>query len=91
MSTSYHVYGFRPPDTKWIQMKRVYDACVEADIPVPDNVYAFFDYAKPDDLGVQVDLKPITTEWQNDDEWGCELELSKLPLYVKTIRFQVEW
>lgn len=56
MSMSTHVVGIVPPDDDWKKMKQVYDACVAANIDVPDNVWDFFNNEEPDDAGVLIDL-----------------------------------
>lgn len=83
--------GFRPPDEKWQKMKLVYDACVSAGIPIPDEVYSFFDGEAPDNSGVEVDISKIVKEWGDDSRSGFEIELSLLPKDVKVLRFYNSW
>ena len=42
MSTSSYVIGFKPPDKKWRKMKAARDACIDADIPIPEEVEYIF-------------------------------------------------
>ena len=91
MSTSIFVYGFRPPDEKYFSMKKAYEACVEAGIDIPKGISDFFENdLPPDPLGVKVDID----EWVNgsQDHWwdGLEVDLTKLPKDIKTIRIYVE-
>jgi len=50
------VYGIRPPDEKWRQMKAVYDACIVASVEIPEEVIEFFDGEAPIAEGVLLDL-----------------------------------
>lgn len=93
MSTS--VYGFKPPDEKWLEMKKVYDACVEAKIPIPKEVDCFFEGEKPDDSGVRVQLRDTECLRRYSDSDYCaegfELVIDKLPKDVKIVLFLNSW
>ena len=82
---SAHVIGFAPPDDEWRRMKAVWDACINANVPVPDYVAKFFDWQEPDERGVEVEIP--ATEWEDDLRDGYEIEVSKIPPQVKFIRF----
>ncbi len=69
MSMSTYVIGFKPPDSKWKEMKAIYDACEKGKISPPEEVIEFFD-GEPDINGVEVKLK--LKEW--DTEGGCGYE-----------------
>ena len=66
MSMSTHVYGFRPPDERWQQMKAVFDASKAAGIQVPIEVESFFENGEPDTSGQEVDLGEAVQEWRAD-------------------------
>lgn len=89
MSMHTYLVAFHPPDEKWRKMKSVYDACVGAGVKAPDEVYDFFNDEKPDESGVKIDLKghESVSLWSRDMEVGFEIDISKLPKGVKTIRF----
>lgn len=89
MSMSTHIVGFRPADDKWRKMKAVYDACQDAGTQVPDSVIRFFDYAPPDEAGVEVDIEKTdaVTEWRGDMREGFEVDLTQLPEGITVIRF----
>lgn len=87
MST--HVTGFAPPDEQWAKMKAIWDACMSADILVPDAVEEFFGSEDPDPLGVEVEL--TLREWRDGEREGYELDVASLPPQVKTIRFYNSW
>ena len=56
MAENFWILGFHPPNEKWQQMKKVWDACSEAEIEPPKDVSEFFDYSAPDERGVEVIL-----------------------------------
>jgi hypothetical protein len=96
MST--HVVGIKPPDEKWRQMKAVYDACIEAEVEIPEEVREFFEHDTPDDAGVVIDLdddyapSPAVSKWSDGKERsGFEVKLEELPEGIKIIRFYNAW
>ena len=93
MSMSTSVYGFAPPDATWIKMKKIWDACEEAGIAIPDDVGKFFGYETPDPAGVEVDLKKCGCAVEYSDEYrmGYQIDVDKIPSHVKTIRVVNSW
>jgi hypothetical protein len=91
MSMSTHIVAFRPADEKWLQMKSVYDACVNAGISIPKEVNQFFDYSTPDPVGVEVDVTEAANKWQDDSREGFEIDIRKLPKDVYILRFYNSW
>jgi hypothetical protein len=87
MST--HVEGFAPAGEEWQQMKAIWDACVAAQVRVPDEVINFFGGEPPDPRGVEVTI-PVR-EWKDGDSEGYELDLADIPVHVKTLRFYNSW
>lgn len=89
MSMSSSVYGIKPPDSRWLQMKAVYDACKNAGIEVPGDVDEFFEYEEPDEMGVVVNLEnePCCSEYSADMANGFEIDIAKLSKDVTAIRF----
>lgn len=94
MSMSTSVIAFQPPDEKWKKMKAVYDAAIEANIDVPEEVWDFFNGDPPEDSGVSINLsydhKDICQEWSDDMQNGYELDLEKLKdkfPHITKIRF----
>jgi hypothetical protein len=89
VSMSTHVIGFVPPDDEWQRMKKIWDACTEADVALPERVEKFFDFTKPDERGQEVDIphRPYRVEGCE----GIEVEIAKLPPNVKVIRFYNSW
>lgn len=89
MGMSSHVVGVRPPGGKWLEMKAAYDACLKADVPVPEEVRRFFGHDKPDDAGVIVPLEGSVCcrIWGDDSREGFEVDVTKLPPGVTVVRF----
>lgn len=88
MST--HVTGFAPADEQWAKMKAAWDACIAADVPVPDEVVDFFGDEEPDPAGVEVEL-PLR-EWNGGLAGaGYELDVSAIPSQVQVLRFYNSW
>jgi len=89
MSMSTHVVGFREPDEKWHEMKKVFDSCIAAKVEVPRSVYDFFGGSPPDPAGIemQLDLRPFRSEGSE----GFEIDVETLPKNIKTIRFWNSW
>lgn len=92
MSMSTHIVGFRPPDKKWNKMKEIWIACESEDVPIPEEVSAFFDHEPPGDRpGSEVDIGKSIRKWSDDSRQGFEVELAKLPPDVKVLRFYNAW
>lgn len=100
MSISYHVIGIKPPDEKWKRMKAVYDACMEADTSIPDEVTDFFEDQIPDDNGVVVHLANDYKDTERHQSVkqiskpglaGFNIDIAKLSKDVSIIRFEISW
>jgi hypothetical protein len=89
MGMSTHVIGFKPPDEKWKAMYKVWLACDEGDIELPEEVCDFFEGEPPDSAGVEINLENLDccVEYHNDFSAGYEIHTSKLPKDVQIIRF----
>ena len=92
MSMSTHCIGFKPTDDRWKKMKAVWDACYEAGVLLPNEVSRFFEFGQPDEAGVMVSQEILVycgalSDWEDEDANGFELDVSKLPEDVTTIRF----
>lgn len=88
MGMSTHVVGFRQPDAKWQKMKDAWDACEDAGVPIPEAVSDFFDGENPEDSpGMTVSLGSALTEWSGNSRGGYEVNITKLPIGLKIIRF----
>jgi len=74
-----------------IKMKAAYDACEQAGIAAPPEVYQFFDDVEPDPAGVEVDIEDIVRRVSpHDMADGYEIDLVELAQkypHVKTVRF----
>lgn len=85
MSLTISVYGIKPPDERWWQMKAVYDACCAANLALPEAVSTYFEYGDPDPKGVVVTIP--YEEGQTDDSDTYDVELTTLSPDIKIIRF----
>jgi hypothetical protein len=89
MSTS--VYGIKPPDEKWISMKKVWDSCKLAGVNPPEEVLEFFDHSIPDPKGVGVvidlDDHDCCSMYSEKMQNGLEIDVRKLPKGVFLVRF----
>ena len=83
MSVDYMVEGIVPPDEDWKKMKKIWDACKEAGVRPPNEVYDYFDGNDPDELGQVVDIK------QKECDRGYEVYLKDIPAKVKILRFAI--
>ena len=83
------VYGIKPPNERWKRMKAIWEACDEADIPIPDEVDEYFDCGAPDEKGVIVEIP--SEKYSEEASSGFEIDLDKLPKDVKRIRFLNSW
>lgn len=94
MSMSTNVVGIVPPDDEWKKMKKIWDACKEAGIEPPKDVWAFFNDEYPDAAGgiiEQEKLGKAVEEWSNESSVGFEVDLAMLPPHVKKLRFYNNW
>jgi hypothetical protein len=89
-----YIVGIAEPDEKFQKMKAVYASCVEASIPVPDEVEEFFNYELPNDSGHKIHLSNITKIVVDEKCDSCdvyEIELKDLPKNVTKLRFVNSW
>jgi len=93
MSMCTYVYGIAPADEKFRQMKSIYDNCVAAKIPIPEEVSKFFNYETPEENGVNINLRETKAvkEFKDDSREGLIVDLSKLPEHVKFLKFCNSW
>jgi hypothetical protein len=74
-------------------MKAIYDACEEADVPIPEEVDDYFEQDRPDVAGVRVDIMKTEAvkEWHDSSASGYIVDITKLPKDVTIIRFENSW
>ncbi len=87
MGMSTYVMGFKPPEETRQRMTRIYDACTEGGIAIPDEVQRFFGYEDPDPSGVEVDLGEAVQEYRAEMREGYEIRVADIPDDVAIIRF----
>lgn len=93
MGMSTFIIGFRPPDKRWKEMKKIWDSCDKANIEQPKEVDEFFDGEEPDASGVKIELEGTEAVQDYDEENGSgfQVDISKLPKDLKLIRFYNNW
>lgn len=91
MSMSTEVKGFRPPDERWQQMKAVWDACVAANVPIPEPVAEFFGWTAPNPAGIEVKIPHREYTNRERVEDGIEIDVADIPDGVTVIRFINSW
>ena len=92
MGMSTTIVGFRSADDLWNKHKAVWDACAQAQVPVPKETETFFDGEEPGDRpGAEVSIEGAYKDWGNSWAQGYEVDVSKLPKDVKIIRFYNSW
>ena len=93
MSMSTHIVGFKPVDEKWHAMKKIWVACVEVSIEIPEEVLQYFQFKEPDESGVMVEIEDHSCVYgyQDDSQAGFEVNVKDLPKDVTAIRFYNAW
>ena len=92
MGVSSHVCGYRPADAEWKKMAKIWNACVEAKVAVPPEVYTFFDGEDPENKpGMEVDIDAAVEEISHDSSSGYQVDVTKLPKGVRYVRFENSW
>lgn len=92
MGMSTHVVGYVPRDEKWNKYEKIYRACDEAGIDIPDEVLDYFDDEPPyDKPGKEVDIDSAVADFNDEYRSGYSIDLSKLPDNVTILRFYNSW
>jgi len=87
MGMSTHVVAFREADLKFKEMKKIWEMCDSNDIVIPDEVDAYFDGEWPKNMeGVEININEAVSEYNFNCQQGFQVDLSKLPKGVRTIR-----
>lgn len=94
MGMTSYVIGIRPPDDKYKKMLAVYNACITANIVIPDEITDFFNGQDPDPAEVHIDLKdtgknPCVLNYYDveGNSQGLEVVLDRLPKDIRILRF----
>jgi hypothetical protein len=86
MGMSTYVLLLRDGSCPHHQLKvKVLQACLEADVAVPEEVDKYFDGTDDPDYGLIIPFE--AREYNGEHETGVEIDISELPEGVKTIRF----
>lgn len=90
MSMYSYVEGFIPPDQKFNEMMEIWNVCERVGVTIPKEVMDFFGHTSPDPSGMVVRLDlghPAIRRYNQEMRDGFEVDLTKLPEHIKTIRF----
>ena len=94
MSMSTYVVGYREVDEQWKKMKQAWNACMDAKVDLPEDVYSFFDGEDPNTMeGKEVDIEEhdCVSEYNDETRNGYQVDVSKIPKDIKFIRFVNSW
>ncbi len=94
MGMSTHIEAFMPDtDETYQKMKKVYLACEEAQMELPEAAQKYFGTNYPEDealdrkLAIDLKLDVHYTEYNADMVEGFEVDLTKLPKGITKLRF----
>ena len=87
------VVGIESRDDKWRKYENIYNACVEAHVPVPREVTEFFGNMPPGEQGRLVELThhQSVTRYEKDNKTGFDVRLDLLSHKIGHIRFFNTW
>ncbi len=92
MGMSTNVRGIIECDKKWYKLKAIYIACIEAEIKIPDEVINYFEGEDPTNMeGMEIEIDYAVVESQEDSRMNYTVDLSRVPISVKKIRFTNSW
>lgn len=93
MGMTIHVIGIIPPDAKFKKMLAAHTACLLAGIEIPEELQKFFNYERPDENGVLIDIEndDCVKEYNSTSVSGFDIDVNKLPVGVKIIRVYNTW
>lgn len=92
MSMSTYVRLVRAPDEKFQKMRTIYETCKSAGVDIPDEVERFFEWERPQDLGVIFDPPgEAVTQSSDGSREFFDVDVSKLPDGVTHVRFVNSW
>lgn len=91
MSISYDVEGLIKPDKNHLSKVNAYQACLDAGVSIPDELYKYFNYEAPDECGLVKDLNDTESVTQDNDEssYWYDVDLSKIDKNIHIIRFKM--
>ncbi len=77
------IVGIKPVNSKYENMKTLYDACISNNLILPSNVSNYFEGKEPNKKGVTLDLSSYVKKEDNK----FVIDLNSLPSDVKAIHF----
>jgi len=92
MSARYSVLGIiKPTDEKFRKMYAVYKSCTDAGIPIPIEVETYFGESEPSEEGLIVKINDAISKPSKEYCYVYDVDLTKLPKGVSTVRFEVSF
>lgn len=88
MSTSV-VFLRSKEDEQYQKYLKVFLACKEAGMGLPEEIDAYF--GGEDDIDAPLEVKCKPRKWSNEYAEGFEIDVDEIPKGVKTIRFYNSW
>lgn len=82
----FSITGHQGITDEYVKKKAAYEACVDAGVPVPSEVSAFFLHQPPGDNGFAVRLDHAGREEDTDDSYVVVIDLDKVPDGVRSLR-----
>jgi len=89
MGANMHLEGVKTFGDKEKAMKRIYDTCKEYGIDMPDEVRCFF--KDEDGFTTPLEQHGCCTKLNEEYRDGFEVDVAKIPLSIKTIRFFISY
>lgn len=85
MGTDYRVIGIIPLGDRLEKLKKARDACIEAEIEIPNEITDSLDEENLDEKGLKVEIE--FERYCKRDECGIEVNLKDIPEGVDILRF----
>ena len=90
MGMSTYIIGFASQDENYQKMRQIWENCTEMNISIPDEVDNFFNYEKPNEDGIKIEIP--NQGWSDGDmSTGIEVNIKNIPEIVEKIRFINSW
>jgi hypothetical protein len=90
MSYILDVVGFIPPNDEYREKRKLLEELDNADLDIPDELEKFFRFDPPNDAGIPVELEFTSGYDEVKNGRWLQIDITKIPAGVKTIRFSYE-
>jgi hypothetical protein len=89
MGMNVYALGFGTQTAQWKKSVRKYKELEYEGKDIPNELENFLGCDDPDETGPPMELGKCKSDWSDESTWGIEIDVSKIPEGVKTIRFVV--